>query len=480
MIYDVAIIGAGVVGSSIARELSKYKLNIILIEKENDVSCGASKANSGIVHGGYDAEPGTLKAKLNVEGNRMFKALNDELEFGYLQTGSLVLSFSDADDEKLEMLLARGLENGLDHLRILTRDEVLSMEPNLSPNVKGALYCEASGVTSPYELTIALAENALANGVTLSLMNQVQDITSHSDHFAIKGTREAVKAKWIINAAGVYSDRVADMVGAKTFTITPRKGEYVLLNKKQGQLVDRVIFQAPTEAGKGILVTRTYHGNLMLGPNAQEIQVRNDNDTNTDILKHIVNTAKKSLPDFDMRQVLTSFSGIRATSNTKDFIIEASPVKRFINVGGIDSPGLTSAPAIALYISRILKDEGLDLHKKDDFNPHRAAIIKAKTDAFDGQIDDPDPKKNIVCRCESVTEAEIVDAIHRGVTINSLDAIKRRTRAGMGPCQGQFCGPRVRKIIARETNAPEAYILLRGEGSSILPSKPERSELRKL
>lgn len=480
MTYDIAIIGAGVVGSAIARELSKYKLNVALIEKENDVSCGASKANSGIVHGGYDAEPGTLKAELNVKGNQMFDQLDAELNFGFRKSGSLVLSFNDADDEKIKMLMARGVENGLNHLKHLKADEVLDLEPNLNPSVKGALLCEASGVTSPYEMTIALAENALSNGVDLKLMHEVLSIDKDNHGFIINTGQGKIHSKWIINAAGVFSDKVADMVGAKTFSITPRKGEYVLLNKIQGKKISRVIFQAPTDAGKGILVTRTYHGNLMLGPNAQEIQVRNDNDTDADILKHIVDTARKSLPDFDMKHVLTSFSGIRATSNTKDFIIEASPVKHFINVGGIDSPGLTSAPAIAEYVTGILLKEGLHLEKNPDFNPKRRAIIKSKTHGFDGAIDAPQPEKNIICRCEKVTEAEIVDAIHRGIDINSLDAIKRRTRAGMGPCQGQFCGPRVRKLIARETGLDEKDILLRGKGSSILPSRPDRSKLKDL
>lgn len=480
MIYDVSIIGAGVVGCSIARELSKYKLKVALLDKENDVSCGASKANSGIVHGGYDAEPGSLKAKLNVQGNRMFEALNNELNFGYMQTGSMVLSFSEEDDEKLDLLMDRGKKNGLHHLRRLTREEVLLLEPNLSREIRSALLCEASGITSPYELTIALAENAISNGVDLMLMHEVTSIEKSDSVFSIQTSQGVLKSKWIINAAGVYADRIADMIGARTFHITPRKGEYVLLSKMQGQLVNRVIFQAPSDAGKGILVTRTYHGNLMLGPNAQEIQVRNDNDTNTEILQHIVETARKSLPDFNMKQALTSFSGIRATSDTKDFVIEASPVKQFINVGGIDSPGLSSAPAIATYVKDILAEEGLPLEKDDSFNPERKAIIISKPLGFKGVIDDDDPNKNIVCRCESVTESEIVDAIHRGIFINSLDAIKRRTRAGMGPCQGQFCGPRVRGLISRETKLTEEEILLRGEGSSILPTRPDREALKTL
>jgi len=480
MIYDIAIIGAGVVGSAIARELSRFNFNTVLIEKENDVSCGASKANSGIVHGGYDAEPDTLKAQLNVAGNKMFKDLDADLQFGFNQTGSLVLSFSEDEDDKLKMLLNRGITNGLDHLKILTKDQVLKLEPNLSNNVRSALYCEASGVTSPYELTIALAENAIANGTTLKLMHEVQYISKTDDVFEINTSGGLIRSSWIINAAGVYSDKIADMIGAKTFTITPRKGEYVLLNKIQGKLVNRVVFQAPTAAGKGILVTRTYHGNLMLGPNAQEIQVRNDNNTNTDILQHIVETARKSLPAFNMNHVLTSFSGIRATSNTKDFVIEASPINKFINVGGIDSPGLSSAPAIAVYVRQILENQGLVFTRNETFDPKRKSIIIKKDETFVGSSSDENPDLHVICRCERVTESEIIDALHRGIPINSLDSIKRRTRAGMGPCQGQYCGPRVRSLIARETGLKEEDILLRGKGSSILPSRPDRADLKEL
>ncbi len=482
MIYDIAIIGAGVVGSAIARELSKYQLKIALIEKNDDVSCGASKANSGIVHGGYDAIPGTLKSKLNIEGNQMFDRLNEELNFGFRRSGSLVLAFSEDEEKTIEELVERGRLNGIDHLEVLRKDEILKIEPNISDNVRSALYCKDSGVTSPYELTIALTENAVKNGVDLMLQSEVTSIKSIDvdKHFLINTSKSQVKSKWIINAAGVYSDKIAGLIGAKTFSITPRKGDYVLLNKNQGKKVNHVIFQAPTDKGKGILVTRTYHGNLMLGPNAQEIQSRDDKDTNAEKLKYIVETARKSLPDFDMKQVLTSFSGIRATSNTKDFVIEASPVRQFINVGGIDSPGLSSAPAIAIYVKDILTREGLTLEINEDFKPFRSSNIIEKSNDFSGEVDASEPEHNIICRCESVTEKEIVDAIHRGIPINSLDAIKRRTRAGMGPCQGNFCGPRVQKLIVRETKLEASDIHKRGQGSSILPKRPEISELRKL
>ncbi len=477
--YDVIIVGAGVIGCAIARELSKYKLRILVLEKDNDVSNGASKANSGIVHGGYDAKHGTLKGYFSRKGNRMFENLNKELQFGYLECGSLVLGFDDADLVTLKRLMENGVKNGVDDLRIIERDEILKLEPHVNPEVKYALYCKSAGVTSPYELTIALAENAIQNGVDLKLNNEVTAIEKNED-FTVHIEGERFQAKYVVNAAGLYSDKIAGMIGADTFSIHPRKGEYILLNKNQGHLAKGVIFQTPSEKGKGILVTRTYHGNLMLGPNAQEVQDVEAVGTGIDALKHIVETARKSIADFDVRFTLTSFAGLRASSSLKDFIIEESAVKGFVNVAGIESPGITSSPAIAAYVSEILEKAGLELEVNPDFNPIRKPIIIPKDDGFEGQIDDPDPAKNIICRCERVTEAEIVDALHRGIQINHIDGIKRRTRCTMGPCQGNFCTPRVRKIIAREMEMDESEVTRRGKGSSSLPDREDRLFWKKL
>lgn len=478
--YDFIIIGAGVIGTMIAREFSRYQLDVLLMDKENDVSCGATKANSAIVHGGFDDKHGTLKSKLCRQGNLMYPQLNEELNFGYEKRGSLVLAFSDEQIETLYELYENGMKNGVDDLEIIDKERIIEMEPHINKDVLKALYCPSSGLTSPYEMAIALAENAISNGVELKLKTEVQAIEKNNDAFTVKTTTGDYVSKYVINCAGVYSDKISAMVGVDDFTITPRRGEYVLLNKNQGHLANNVLFQTPTKKGKGILVTRTYHGNLMLGPNAQEVGSKDDIGTSLDALDYIVDTARLSVPDFDLKWTLTSFSGIRATSSKKDFIIEETKVKGFINVAGIESPGLTSSPAIGKYVIGIIKDMGVELKDDPNFNPSRKAIIVKKNDDFDGKIDAPTTEKNIICRCEKVTEAEIIDAINRGIPIDSLDAIKRRTRAGMGPCQGQFCGPRVAEVIARENNMKVEDVTPRGKGSSILPHREDRTFWKKL
>lgn len=408
----------------------------------------------------------------------MYSALEEELHFGFRRPGALVIGFNEADEKKIRELYENGLKMGCDDLEIIYKDRIKEIEPHINEEVKIALYAKSVGVTSPYEFTIALAENAIENGVELKLETEVQAIENKEGYFSINTNKGELLSKYVINAAGLYSDKIANMVGIYDFEILPKKGQYVLMGKDQGHLVNTVVFQVPTEKGKGILVTTTYHGNFMIGPNAEEIENREDVKTSIETLQEVINTARKSIPDFDVRRSLTTFSGIRATSNTGDFIIEESKVKGFINVAGIDSPGLTSSPAIAKKVVGILETSGLSLEKKEDFNPYRKAIIVKKDEGFDGKIDDEDPSKNIICRCEKVTEAEIIDAIHRGIPIKSIDAIKRRTRAGMGNCQGNFCRNRVKAIIARETGIPEEEITLRGKNTA--PERVSINLIRKM
>ncbi|MDW8800994.1 NAD(P)/FAD-dependent oxidoreductase [Clostridium sp. A1-XYC3] len=475
--YDIVIIGAGVVGAAIARELSRYKLNVCIIDRSEDVSSGASKANSGIVHGGYSDKPGTLKAELCVKGSRMFEKLNRELNFGYRETGSLVLAFSEEEKDYLEKLYDDGIKNGVKGMEIIDGNKARELEPYISKDVKWALYCKDAGVCSPYEFTIALIENAIENGVKLKLGTEVLGIEKKVDHFVVHTKKGDFQSKYIINAAGVFSDKIAAMVGADDFYIIPRKGEYVLLNKDQSYLAGKVIFQVPSDKGKGILVTTTYHGNLMIGPNAQEVDYKEDVSTDENSLKYIIDTARKSIEGFDIKKAITSFSGIRATSNRKDFIIEETKIKGFINVAGIDSPGLTSSPAIAAKVVEILKKNFCHLEEDKDFSPYRKGIIVKKDKNFQGDINCQEPEKHIICRCEQVTEAEIVDAIHRNIPVKSIDAIKRRTRAGMGMCQGAFCGKRVKEIIARELNIPIGEVLQREDKSSDLIKRVKRSDI---
>jgi glycerol-3-phosphate dehydrogenase len=474
--YDVCIIGAGVVGANIARELAKYQVSVCLVEKEEDVGCGASKANSGIVHGGYSDEPGTVKAELCVKGNRMYEQLNRELNFGYRETGSLVLAFRDEDIKTLEKLYQYGIQNGVGGLAIIDGEKVRELEPYVSKEVKAALYCGNAGVTSPYEFVIALAENAIANGTELKLNTVVTSMEKVDDYFKVTTNREEIRAKYVINAAGAYCDKISSLLGIDDFHITPRRGQYILLDKEQNYLANSVIFQVPTEMGKGILVTTTYHGNLMIGPNAEEISDKDDVGTTEDVLEEIVNTARLSVPDFDMKQAITSFAGNRPISGKKDWIIEQSRINGFIHLIGIDSPGLTASPAIALKVIEILKQAGLELNAKTNFAAYRQPIIKVKDENFKGDINSKNPDEHIICRCEQVTESEIIDALHRGIPIKSIDGIKRRTRAGMGKCQSGFCRSRVQELIAQELNIPKEDVTQRGKDSPVLPERVKRGK----
>ncbi|WP_459994938.1 FAD-dependent oxidoreductase [Marinitoga arctica] len=472
--YDIAIIGAGVIGTSIARELSKYELKILLLEKSDDVSNGASKANSGIVHGGYAAKHGTLKGKLSFEGNKLYDELDKELNFGFKRTGALVIGFDENDEKNIFNLYENGIKNGVkkEDIKVIYKDEILKLEPNINKNVKVALIANDVGITSPYEMTIALAENAVKNGVELKLENEVIGIEEQNDYFIINTNQSSYKTKYIINAAGVYSDKISSMVCINDFYINPRKGQYIIFHKGYGKIINRVIFQTPTEKGKGILVTPTYHGNLMIGPNADEISSKEDVTTDIETLKYIIKTAKKSVPNIDLRKVLTSFSGIRPTPSTGDFIIKEAK-ERFINVAGIESPGLTSSPAIAKMVINILKNSKLKLTKKNYFDPYRKPIIVPKNLSYKevNKMLELNSEEQIICRCEMVSKKEIIDALNRGIPIKSVDAVKRRTRATMGFCQGEFCTPRVRKVIAETLKIKEEDVPIRGKKSGILPKK---------
>ncbi len=477
--YDVCIIGAGVVGANIARELSRYQLKICVLDREDDVSCGCSKANSGIVHGGYSDKPGTLKAELCVKGNRMYAQLDAQLHFGYREIGSYVLAFDQESLATLQRLYEQGQQNGVGGLELIDGEEMRRREPHVSVEVTGALYCAQAGVTSPYEFVIALMENAVANGVELKLRHEVLQLEKISDHFLITTSQGTLTSRFVINAAGAHSDRIAAMAGLNDYQITPRRGQYILLSKAQNHLANSVIFQVPTALGKGILVTPTYHGNLMLGPNAEEIDDKDDVSTDEETLRFIAQTARLSVPGFDMRQALTSFAGNRPVSNQKDWVIDDSRLPGLVNLIGIDSPGLTSSPAIALKVVTLLQDSGLKLEAKPNFQAQRAPIIQPKDAAFQGDTSHTDPALHLICRCESVTEAEILDCFRRGLPVLSVDAVKRRTRAGMGLCQGTFCGPRVRALLAQELQVKPEDIPQRGH-SSTLAERARKTELKKL
>lgn len=470
-VWDVAVIGGGVTGCAIARELSRYELSVCLLEKGEDVCSGTSKANSAIVHAGFDAKTGTLKAEMNVQGSRMMPALSEELDFRFRRNGALVLCFSEEDMPNLEALYRRGIENGVEGLRLLTGDEARKMEPNLADTVVGALHAVTSGIVCPFELTIALAENACENGVEFKMNREVKAIRKIDGLYEIETSNETYKAHCVVNAAGVYADRINNMVSEHKLSIIPRKGDYYLLDREVGGYVDATIFQLPGKYGKGVLVTPTVHGNLLIGPSATDVEDKDETDTTSSDLVSVMQKSQLSVKNIPFNKVITSFSGLRAHEKGGDFILgEAQDAPGFFNAAGIESPGLTSAPAIGVRIATLVAEK-LDAAKKADFNPKRKGIVHPAELDFEKRAELI--RKNplygrIVCRCEQISEGEIVDAIHRPVGAVSLDGVKRRVRAGMGRCQAGFCTPRTMEILARELNRPMETICKNAPGSELL------------
>lgn len=453
--YDVAIIGAGIIGTSIARELSKYNLKTIIIEKENDVADGTTKANSAIVHAGYDAKPGSKKAKFNVIGNKMYEELCKELDVPFKRKGSFVLGFTKEDMNTLEELKKRGEINGVEGLEILDREEVLKREPNLNKNIEGALYAKTAGIVGPFELAIALAENAMDNGVELLLNSKVTSIKKEDKSYKIyiNENMKEIESNIVINCAGIHGDTINNMVCPEDFKITPRRGQYFVLDKSAGKMIDTVIFQCPSELGKGVLVTPTVHGNLLVGPDAEDINERDLNETTEDGLNFIKETSKKSFEEIPFNRIITSFSGLRATGDKGDFVIEeGKTASNFINVACIESPGLTAAPAIAVYVSDMVREKLSNVEENKSFNGRRELkrFMDLSLHEKNQLIKEDFRYSKIVCRCEKITEGEIVDIIHRNAGATTVDGVKRRIRPGMGKCQGGFCMPEVIKILSRE------------------------------
>lgn len=450
---DVIIIGAGVSGCAIARELSRYQLDICVLERESDICEGTSKANSGIVHGGFDAKPGTLKAKLNVLGNSMMDEMSKKLDFEFKRNGSMVVCQNEMGIPALEKLLEQGKENGVKGMKILKREQALELEPNLADGVYAVLHIPSGGIVCPFGMNIAYAENAAQNGVEFKLGTEVQLIERVGQDYRIQTNQGVFDTKYVINAAGVYADVFHNMVSEQNLHIMPRRGDYCLLDKTAGDLVRHTVFQLPNEKGKGVLVTPTIHGNLLLGPTAIDIDDKEATATTAKGLQEVLEKCTKSVKNIPFKQVITSFAGLRAHEEHGEFIIgEVEDAKGFIDVAGIESPGLTSAPAIGIYVRDILAEK-MELKEKENFVEERKGIVRF--------LDLPKEEQNrllqknqaygqIVCRCEQITEGEILDAIHRPLGATTLDGVKRRTRAGMGRCQAGFCTPKVMEILARE------------------------------
>ena len=473
--YDVAIIGAGVIGASVFRELSKYNIKTILIEKENDVSMGTSKANSAIVHAGYDPKIGTLMAKYNVKGNEMFEDLCKELSVPFKRNGSLVLAFNDEDLETINNLYINGNKIGVKGLKVLSKEEVLEIEPNLSNDIKGALIAPTGGIVGPFEYTIALVENGIQNGGEITLDAEVDKINKKDETFIIETKNgKKIESRYVINAAGIYADKIHNMICKESFKITPRKGEYYVMDKSQGNLVSHTVFPCPSKLGKGILVTPTIHGNLLVGPNAVDGDDKESLNTTGDGLANIKKSAIHTTEKINFRDCIRTFAGLRAVPDTGDFIVgEDKEIKGFVDVAGIKSPGLSSAPAIAEDVVNILKGAGLPLDRNLNFNGKREQVyfMELSKEEKVELIKKDSRYGRIICRCESITEGEIIDAINRSFGKVSIDGVKRRCRPGMGRCQGGFCGPRVQEIISRELNINMEDIVQEKSDSVILYGK---------
>ncbi|GAB6106848.1 FAD-dependent oxidoreductase [Fusibacter bizertensis] len=468
--YDIAIIGAGVVGSLVARSLSQFNLNMIILDKENDVACGATKANSALIHAGYDAPFDSLRGKLNARGNELYSRLSSELNFSFERIGSLVLGEGAEDLKTLERLLANGRKLNIPGLRIIDHEEIMALESNICDHFTHALYAPTAGITEPWEVAIAACENAMDNGVELRLNYEVNDIIKREAHYIINGE---IESKLIINCAGVYADFIYSLVlpNQNTVKINARRGQYYLLDKEAGELVNHILFTCPTEKGKGTIISPTAHGNIIVGPNSEHV-AKEDTTTTFDGLFEVLDKAKQIVPELPVYLNIANFAGVRAEPVTGDFIIEESEVKGFINVAGIKSPGLSSAPAIAERVTEIIVNifsrESIPLEVNVHYSPLRRArhhFVALDKDAQKALIESDARFAHIICRCETISEAEIVDAIHRNCGATTLNGIKRRVRPGAGRCQGGFCGPKIVDILARELNIKRTEVELERSGS---------------
>ncbi len=470
--YDVAIIGAGVAGTFIARQLSAYKIKVLLLDKENDVGNKTSAANSAIIHAGYDARSDQLKGRFNALGNTMFTKVCEDLDVLFERCGSLVIGFNEEDEKTIKDLYENGIRNGIKDMEIIYGNRIFELEPNLNPDVTVALYAKTAGIIAPFELTAALAENAVDNGVDLSLETDVLDIKTFDKHYELITNKGSFKTEYIINCAGVYADKISNMVADEYFKIRPRKGHYYVMDLSEVDLIKHVIFQCPSKKGKGVLVTPSIHGNILVGPDSEFIDEKFNNATDAERLSYVRKQASKTCKKIDFSKVIRVFAGLRATGNTGDFIIEhVKGTRGLINVAGFESPGLSSVPAVADHVVKILDKLIGGMEENESFNPKRRKVIRFNmlSDEEKSRVIAENPTyAKVICRCETITEAEIVDSIHRSAGARTVKAIKKRVRPGAGRCQGGFCLPRVQEILARElgkdmTEIPydstEAYVL---------------------
>lgn len=468
--FDVAIIGAGVCGANIARKLSQYELDVVLLEKEIDVSLGTSKANSGIVHGGFHDHISTLKAQLELRGALMFDRLHEELDFPFERCGILVAALHEDEMRVIEQLYLRGVENGVIGIEMCSRERMLELEPTLSQDVVGGLYAPSGGILEPYRFVFSLVESARRNGVQVKTEFEVEQVAREGEFWTLRAKNgQQVCARFVVNSAGLHADDISRAFGAERFEITPRKGEYYLLDRTMKAKPSRVIFPVPTEVSKGILVIPTVEGTVLIGPTASPANNKEDFATTREQLEHVLHAARTMVPGISENDVITSFAGLRAAYGSDFYIALSEKVPALVQVAGIQSPGLTASPAIGEYVKDLLKKAGLRLVEKADWDPYVHKVPRARDAdpyALDALVAEEPAYGDIVCRCERVSEAEIVKAIRAGHT--TLDGIKYYTRAQMGRCQGGFCTYRIIRILMRETGMSYDQITKRGGASAIL------------
>lgn len=469
--YDITIIGCGVIGASLAYRLSRYDLRVLVLERENDVAMGTTKANSAIVHAGYDPMNGTLMAKLNVRGSEMMEGLCKDLDVHYQRSGSLVIAFSKQELLTLQEMYENGKRNGVPGLKLLSAEQTHAMEPNLADTVRGALYAPSAAIIDPWGLCIAEAETAVKNGVELRLRAAVTGIEQQAGHVLLHTSTGDVQTRFAVNCTGTHAHELAEMAGGEGWEAKPTRGEYYLLDKSSGDLVKHVIFQCPSSVGKGVLVSPTVHGNLIVGPNAADADDADDKRTTAPGLHEVQTVARRSVPTIDIRQCIRTFAGVRAITNRPDFIIEPDDAcPGLLHLAGIKSPGLSAAPAIAVYAEKLLGQMGVCYAEKPDFDgTRRVTRFKHLSGEEKAKLVSENPLYGrVICRCETITEGEIVDAIHSPIPPCSIDGVKRRAGAGMGRCQGGFCGPRVMEILARELKTDQMDILQDQDGTFLI------------
>lgn len=490
--YDFIIIGGGVVGCMIARWLSRYEGSVLLIEKEADIGMGCSSANTAIVHAGYDPLPGSLKAHMNVAGNPMWDQLAGELDFPFDRRGDYVVAIGEEELPGLETLMVQGKKNGVPGMIMLNGAEVRAREKNINPDVSGALWASTGGICDPFQVTVAAGENAVMNGAKVLLNTSFEDFIMEGNRVTgIKTNRGDFGCRWAINSAGMYSDMVMHKAGVRPdFVIKPKKGEYFVFDRAD-ITIDNVLFPVPSEKGKGILVTTTLHENTIIGPNSNFIEDKEDTSITKEGMEEIWEGALKLIPSLSQKHIIASFAGLRPTGNgpcktpgvvyNNDYIIEIpEEVQGLVNLGGIESPGLTSSPAIAQEVIDLLKDAGEEFRVKKDWDPIRPSRSRFRNMSHKDRklLVEMDPRfGRVICRCENVTEGEIIAEIHAPIPALTYDALKRRTWLGTGRCQGGFDMPRVVKILADELGVSPLEITKRGKGSELLfrPTKQVES-----